>query len=202
MAIQKGAEVSMEDDASKHLTEILGRVNDGGDSTTARLLPLVYQELRSLAGSFFGCERPDHTLQPTALVHEAYVRIVGTKGKEWTDRKHFFEVAAKVMRHVLTDHARASVAQKRGRGWKRVTISQEIAITSAAELEPIEFEEALSTLEQLHERQARIVELRFLAGLNIEEVAEILEVSRRTVELDWRTARAFLKSRLQSATTP
>lgn len=201
LVFRKGGEIVLKNDVPECLTQILDQVGEGDRSATAQLLPLVYQELRALAGSFFAHERSDHTLQPTALVHEAYVRIVGTQDKPWTDRKHFFRVAAKVMRRVLTDHARANLSQKRGGDWKRVTINQEIAVTSAAELEPLEFEEALSKLERLHERQAQIVEMRFLAGLEVDEIAEILGVSRRTVELDWRTARAFLKRELTEAHT-
>ena len=183
------------------LTQVLDQVSAGERSATARLLPLVYQELRALAGSVFQQERKNHTLQPTALVHEAYIRIVGADGKAWTDRKHFFRVAASVMRHVLTDHARANLAQKRGGDWKRVTIDQEIAVTSAAELDPLEFEEALAKLERLHERQGQIVELRFLAGLSFEDIAEILGLSQRTIEVEWRTAKAFLKRELSRTGT-
>lgn len=194
-------EAKLESEIPKELTAILDRVGAGDRSATARLLPLVYHELRSLAGHFFERERPDHTLQPTALVHEAFARIAAGKDGEWTSREHFFEVAAKVMRHVLVDHARSKLSQKRGGDWQRVTINQDIALTSAADLDPLALEEALSKLERLHERQGRIVELRFLAGQSIEQIADILGLSRRTVELDWRTARAFLKRELGGAST-
>ena len=192
----------MENGIPQRLTAMLDQVGEGNRSAVARLLPLVYKELRSLAGSFFGQERRDHTLQPTALVHEAYLRIAAMKGPEWTSREHFFDVAAKVMRHILTDSARANLAKKRGGDWKRVTISQQVALTSAAELDPLELEEALVKLEKLHERQGRIVELRFLAGQSTQQIADLLGVSRRTVELDWRTARAFLKRELSGASNP
>ncbi|MHC5112394.1 MAG: sigma-70 family RNA polymerase sigma factor [Planctomycetota bacterium] len=186
-------------DVPPQLTEILEQVAEGEQSSAARLLPLVYQELRSLAACVLAGERPNHTLQPTALVHEAYVRIAGSNTDQWADRNHFYLVAAKVMRHVLTDHARANLAKKRGGDRQKVSINQEIALTSTADLDTIEFEEALSKLEKLHERQARIVELRFLAGLTVAETAELLGLSRRTIELEWRTARAFLKRELQGA---
>ncbi len=192
----------MDESVPQCLTAMLDQVGDGNREATARLLPLVYRELRALAGSFFQGERPDHTLQPTALVHEAYLRLAAVEGPQWASRGHFFEVAAKVMRHILTDHARANLAQKRGRDWTPVTISQQVALTSSADyLDPLALDEALSKLERLHRRQGRVVELRFLAGLSFEQIAEALGISSRTVEREWRTARAFLRLELKAERT-
>lgn len=179
------------------ITAIIQQVDAGDRSAVGRLLEEAYAELRALAGSFFEHERPNHTLQPTALVHDAFVKLTEGKQIDWRNRRHFFVVAGKAMRQVLIDHAKSRGREKRGGGWHRVTLSGESgADESSADVDAVELEAALVELERLNPRHAQIVEMRFLAGLSIPEVAEALEVSRRTVELDWRTARAWLRTRL------
>jgi RNA polymerase sigma factor (TIGR02999 family) len=155
----------------------------------------LYAELRALAASFLGRERAGHTLQPTALVHEAWIRLSSEDDERWSDRAHVFAVSARVMRRVLVDHARGKQAAKRGGDRERITLSPDITPmleTDADEVDLLALDEALDRLAQLNERQARVVELRFFAGLTVEESAEALGVSVRTVAGDWRLARAWL----------
>jgi RNA polymerase sigma factor (TIGR02999 family) len=174
-----------------------------GDRAAAqRLLPLVYQELRGLAGAMFRERRPDPTLQPTALVHEAFVRLIESERVDTRDRMHFRAVAASAMRQILADHARRRRALKRGGGAARVTWAEPPASTASGEptaVDLVQLDDALERLAALDERQHRIVELRFFAGLEVDEVATVLEVSKSTVEREWRAARAWLGVRLRSA---
>ncbi len=182
----------------KNETDATQMLNDltSGDATAAqRLLPLVYAELRALAGSLFRGGRSDHTLQPTALVHEAYIKLVDQSGAEWNNRIHFFAVAATAMRQILSNHARAKRADKRGAGWGRVTIDVASDTPSSA-IDLVALDEALEHLVKIDPRMQRVVELRFFAGMTVEEVAKVLDVSKTTVEGDWRTARAWLKQEL------
>ena len=176
------------------VTQMLTRAARGEESAAANLLPLVYDNLRALAGSYFQVERSDHTLQPTALVHEAYVKLVGSEQTDWKDRAHFFAVAASAMRQILADHARRKKAAKRGGGQHRVTLT---GLKTPPDLETqidlIALDEALASLAAAYPDQARIVELRFLAGLSVDEVAHVLGVSESTVERKWRMARAWLR---------
>jgi RNA polymerase sigma factor (TIGR02999 family) len=183
-------------DESKDITGILAGVSAGDRSAIARLLPLVYGDLRQKAGSLFRGQNPAHTLQPTALVHEVYLKLARSDGQPWESRRHFMAVAATAMRQVLADHARDRRRQKRGGDVHRVTLQDVPANEPGLDVDLVALDEALAALAVLSERQARIVELRFLAGLNANEIAELLEVSRRTVELDWRVARAWLRQRL------
>lgn len=160
-------------------------------------MPLVFDELRRLARSFFASQRPDHTLQPTALVNEAYVKLVGQEGAAWSGRAHFFAVAAKAMRQILINHAESKQAVKRGEGWHRVTLAAADPKSSSREVDLLVLNEALAALEALDERQARVVELRFFGGLTVDETAAILGVAPRTIELDWRMAKAWLAGRLK-----
>lgn len=180
------------------ITRILQRASDGDDSAVNRLMPLVYDELRALAESYLQRERPDHTLQATALVHEAYVRLVRQEDVEWKNRAHFFAVAAQAIRRILVDHARTRQRAKRGGDRQRVRLDEDVALLEERELDLLALDEALGRLATLHERQARIVELRFFGGLGLKEVAEILEVSPRTVDGDWSMARAWLRRELRS----
>jgi len=154
----------------------------------------LYAELRALAGSFLGRERVDHTLQPTALVHEAWIRLSGEDDARWADRTHFFRVAAQVMRRVLVDHARRKQADKRGGDQQRITMATGItpSVDAPEELDVLALDEALQQLAKLDESQARVVELRFFAGLTVDEVAQAVGVSPRTVATQWRLARAWL----------
>lgn len=179
------------------VTQLLEDLAEGEDHAADRLIPVVYDELRRLAGSYMANERPDHTLQPTALVHEAYFRLVGQRDVRWRNRAHFFAVAATAMRRLLIDHARRHRAEKRG-GGRRVTLSHELADDGGTEiLDVLALEEVLARLEELDRRQAKVVELRFFGALEVEEVAEVLGVSPATVKRDWRHARAWIRRELR-----
>lgn len=160
------------------------------------LLPAVYAELREIAARYLRRERHDHTLQPTALVHEAYLRLFDPGAATAESRTHFLALAARAMRQILVDHARARAADKRGSGKQHLTLSAALGEPGAAEVDLVALDEALERLSALSERQGRVVELRFFAGLDVVEVAEVLSVSRSTVEAEWRVARAWLAAHL------
>lgn len=179
------------------VTQILARAADGDESAIRQLLPLVYENLRSLAGDFLRRERTGHTLQPTALVHEAYVKLVGSAEIDFNDRAHFFGIAARAMRQVLTDHARGYRAAKRGGPErKRITLAGMLTPAGISQVDLIALDEAMEKLATVDPRQCRIVELRFLAGLGVEETAHVLGISTATVKREWRMARAWLRSEL------
>jgi RNA polymerase sigma factor (TIGR02999 family) len=171
----------------------------GDDKAARRLLLLVYDELRALAGDMFRDQPPDHTWEPTALVHEAYIRLVNHQEVEWTDRAHFLAVAAKAMRNLLIDHARKHKADKRGGGWQRVALDAVVDSAAERSIDLLALDESLEELGRLHERQARVVELRFFGGLTVRAAAEVLKVSPASVDNDWRMARAWLTRRLTGA---
>lgn len=158
---------------------------------TDRVFEAVYDELRRLAGTLMRQERPDHTLQTTALVHEAYCRLADETRLEWQSRAHFFGIAARAMRQILVDHARKRARAKRGGDWERVALSDDPGLEAASPLEFLEFDEALTRLAAMDERMARVVELRVFAGMNAREVAHVLGISGRTVHDDWRVARMW-----------
>jgi RNA polymerase sigma factor (TIGR02999 family) len=178
------------------ITLLLQAWAQGDKEAAERVFPLVYDQLRRLAARQLRHERRGHTLQPTALVHEAYLRLAGQRAPEWPDRAHFFAMAAGVMRHVLVDHARRNRAAKRGGSACRVSLDEAAAAGPPLELEVIALDEALQELATLDADQARIVELRFFGGLTVEEAAAVLGVSAATVQRDWRTARAWLYRRI------
>ena len=178
-------------------TNILIRASQGDDSAVNQLLPLVYDELRALAESYLQRERPSITLQATALVHEAYLRLVNQDEAQWQGRAHFFAVAAQAIRRILVDHARAHRSRKRGGDWQRVQLEDDLAASPERELDLLALDGALEKLAQLDQRQARIIELRFFGGLSLREVAEVLGVSPRTVDGDWSMARAWLRQELE-----
>jgi RNA polymerase sigma-70 factor (ECF subfamily) len=180
------------------ISQLLVDWSNGDQSALDKLMPLVYDELRRLARRFMSSERPDHTLQTTALVHEAYLRLVGSGGEPWEGRKHFFAVAARVMRQVLIDHARGIRRVKRGGGAAKVPIEEAAVLSSDRAVDIIALDEALSRLEAKDERKSRVVEMRIFAGLENSEIAEVLGVSRNTVIRDWNFARAWLRSELRS----
>jgi RNA polymerase sigma factor (TIGR02999 family) len=189
----------------RDLTRLLGAIREGDRSALERLIPVVYDELRDLAAHYIRGERPDHTLQPTALVHEAYMRLAGhvaQHGADWRDRAHFFGIAARVMRQVLVDHARAHEAAKRGAGYTRVTLSEELRIVEEETVDLLALDVALTRLASLDADQARLVELRFFAGLTVEETAEVVGRSPTTVKREWRVARAWLHRELSGVETP
>ncbi|MCI0364714.1 MAG: sigma-70 family RNA polymerase sigma factor, partial [Phycisphaerales bacterium] len=184
--------------ASHEATLVLAELGQGDESAAGRLLPLVYAELRALAGSHFRHQRADHTLQPTALVHEAFVRLIDQTNAQWNDRAHFFAVAATAMRQILTDHARRFNAEKRGGEWRKVSLDDAAAApqrsNSNIEIDIVALDQALNQLQVLDPRKHQIVELRFFGGLSVEDVASLIGVSKTTVESDWRAARAWLNS--------
>ena len=155
-------------------------------------MPLVYEELRRRAAACLRRERPSHTLQPTALVHEAYLRLVDQKQAAWKNRAHFFAVAAEIMRRILVDWARARRAAKRSGRWSRVTLDPALAEARAPAVDVLDLDKALTALAALDARKSRIAVLRFFAGLTVEETADVLQLSSKTVERDWQTARAWL----------
>ena len=176
------------------VTRLLRAWSAGDAAALEKLLPLVYDELRRRAGAYLRQERPGHTLQPTALVHEAYLKLVGGSSIDWKDRAHFFGVAARAMRQVLVDHARARQTAKRGEGQVRVELDAAGAVAAPARsLDLLDLDRALSRLAALDERQSRLVELRLFAGLTIEESAEVLQISHATVSREWKHAEAWLQ---------
>jgi RNA polymerase sigma factor (TIGR02999 family) len=177
---------------SRSVTALLTDWNRGDHAALDQLLPLVYGELRRIAARQLRRERPDHTLQPTALVHEAYMRLVDQRHVDWDGRAHFFGVAARVMRRILVDHARRHGAEKRGDGVPRVPLEQAAGVAGSPELSLLAFDDALQRLEQLDAGLAHIIELRAFAGLTIDEAARVLGVSPATAKREWRAARAWL----------
>ena len=168
----------------------------GNRAALDQLLPLVYTELRRIAARQLGAERVGHTLQPTALVHEVYLRMVDQRHVDWRNRAHFFGVAAQVMRRILVDHARRRKAGKRGEGAPRVSIEDVLDIAAPDEIPVLALDQALDRLQTIDSDLARIVELRAFGGLTIEEVAHVLDVSPSTAKRDWRTAKAFITREL------
>jgi RNA polymerase sigma factor (TIGR02999 family) len=180
------------------ITVLLQTLNSGAETDKARLLDLVYTELKRLARNYMGRERSEHTLQPTALVHEAYLRLVHTPDSNWKNRAHFFAVAANIMRQVLIDYARARRSKKRGGGATPIELEEGLAITEDNLDRVLLVDRALKELTDLHPRQAKIVELRFFAGLTNEEIAEVIGMGPRTVKRDWEMARTWLEARMRS----
>ena len=179
------------------VTQVLKAVEDGDPHAAEELLPCVYAELRTLARSLMAKAPPGNTLQPTALVHQAYLRIVDNQDPGWNSRGHFFAAAARAMRRILVEQARRKAAVKHGGGQRRVDSDDtDLRIEPPSE-DVLALDEALERLSQLDERKARVVELRYLVGLDIAETAQVLGVSEPTVERDWRFARAFLYDQLE-----
>ena len=184
------------------ITILLRELSGGNKSAADRVIPLVYPDLKRLARRFMRKERADHTLQPTALVNEAYLRLVGGSEVDWKDRAHFFGVAAQLMRRILVDHARERHAAKRGGpGQQKISLDGALCYNYEDPDELLAVDEALDRLSAFDPRQARIVELRFFVGLSIEEAAEVLGFSSRTIKREWDIARAWLKCQL-SETSP
>ena len=184
------------------VTALLGDWSRGNRTALSQLLPLVYAELRRVAARQLRNERSDHTLQPTALVHEAYIRLVDQRQGDWQNRAHFFGVAAKVMRRILVDHARRHGAIKRGDGVRCVSIDEANNVAASNAIPVLGLDQALDRLEKVDSELASIVELRAFGGLTIEEAALVLSVSPSTVKRDWRTAKAWLNRELASEVRP
>ncbi len=182
------------------VTRLLRRWSAGDSEAFDELMEQIYDELHVIAGQCFRRERPEHTLQPTALLHEAVLRLMELDELDWHDRSHFFAVAARMMRRILVDHARQHRRQKRGGDADRVSLSEAESMAVRGKRPDLdELDAALERLEARDPRKAQIVELRFFAGLKVDEVAEALEVSKRTVEADWTHARAWLRRELSQA---
>jgi RNA polymerase sigma factor (TIGR02999 family) len=177
-------------------TQLLHALEHDDPSAANRLFSIVYGELHSLAGNYFRRQRPDHTLQPTALVNEAFLRLVDQTSVEWKNRAHFLAVAACAMRQILIDHARGRATYKRGGALCRVTISEADTPVTNRDPELLDLDDAMHRLAALDERQGKVVELRFFGGMTVEEIAHVLGVSKTTVETEWRMARAWLRREL------
>ncbi len=179
------------------VTLLLSALTRGDDGAATKLIPVVYAELRRLAASYMRRERQDHTLQATALVHEAFLKLVEQRSVNWQSRAHFFGVAAQLMRRILIDHARGHLRQKRGGEHRKVSLDEAFIFSEQQSAELLAVDESLSRLAKLDERQGRIVELRFFGGLSVEEAAEVLGVSPKTVKRDWSIAKAWLYADLK-----
>jgi RNA polymerase sigma-70 factor (ECF subfamily) len=180
-------------------TQLLRAWASGDSGALERLTPRVYDELRRIAGHFMRDERPGRTIQTTALVHEAYLKLIDVTNVDWQHRAHFFAISAQIMRHILLDRARRRVAAKRGGAVARVNLDEVPDIGSGRARELVALDDALSTLAKLDPRKARVIELRFFAGLSVEETAEVLKLSSDTVKRDWKLARAWLLAELGDA---
>jgi RNA polymerase sigma factor (TIGR02999 family) len=180
-------------ESSQDVTQLLGQWQGGDREALNALTPLVYNELRRLAQSYINRERPNHTLQGTALVHEAYLRLIDQRQVEWRSRNHFFALAAELIRRILVDHARAKVAAKRGGRYVKLSLEDAMEPAVKEDLDLVALDDALQLLARTDPQQSRIVELRYFAGLKIEETAEVLQISPATVKRDWTVAKAFLK---------
>jgi len=180
---------------SGDVTRLLRRLRSGDQEAAEKLLSAVYAELRHVAQRAMRNERPGHTLQPTALVHEAFLKMAGNAGVEWRDRAHFFGVAARLMREILVDYARQRGAAKRG-GGARITLDDSLMISEDHLSDVVAIDQILCRLEKLDRRQSQIVELRFFGGLGVEEVAEVMQISTPTVKREWQSAKAWLHREL------
>jgi len=190
-------EVSSGVDDIEQTTSLLTKAAGGDRLAAEELFPLIYGQLRELAGFYLKRERKDHTLQPTALVHEAYLRLVNQSKVDWRGKSHFFAMGAEMIRRILVDHARAKNAKKRGGGARRITLDDALAITQAKSgVDIVALDRTLTELSALSARQGQVVQLRFFGGLGVVETAAVLGVSERTVKGDWRVARAWLRTRL------
>jgi RNA polymerase sigma factor (TIGR02999 family) len=180
------------DTSAQSISQLLQRWSDGDGEALDQLTPLVYGELRLMARRYMRRQASGHTLQTTALIHEAYLRLVGQEEKRWENRAHFFGVAAQAMRHILVDYARARNMAKRGGGALQVSLDEALTIGPDPGADLVALDDALTALAKLDERQSQVVELRFFGGLTEEEIGQVLKVSARTVRSDWRLARMWL----------
>ncbi len=192
----------MGEPSPKEVTHLLREAVKGDQAAMDRVMPLVYEELRARAAVYMRHERQEHTLQATALVHEAYMRLIDQKQVEWADRTHFFAVAATCIRRILVDHARRRQAVKRGGHMNPVPLEEADAAVAEAHEELLNLEEAMNHLADVDARKARMIELRFFGGLQLDEIAQVLDVSAATVERDLRLARAWLHRELSDREAP
>ena len=187
----------MSSSSPSDVTRLLVQLTDGDRDVLHELLPLVYDELRKLAANYLRRERDGHTLQPTALVHEAYLRLVDQTQVRWQNRAHFFGVAAQMMRRILVDYARTHNAEKRGGDLQLLSLDENIDVAGTRAADLVALDEALDRLAAIDEQKSRIVELRFFGGLSVEETAEVLGVSAPTIKRQWRMAKAWLYGQVQ-----
>jgi RNA polymerase sigma-70 factor, ECF subfamily len=183
--------------ASAQVTELLQAWGAGDEAALHQLVPLVESELRRLAGAYMARERTGHTLQPTALVNEAFLRLVDARDIRWQGRAHFFGIAARLMRRVLVDHARARGFQKRGGGAQAVPLESAVLVSRAPDIALLDLDRALDELAEIDDRKARVVEMRFFGGMTVEETADALSLSVDTVKRDWRLAKLWLLDALE-----
>jgi RNA polymerase sigma-70 factor (ECF subfamily) len=186
---------------SQDVTRLLADWSRGDRSALDKLFPIVHAELRRIARRQMSQERPGHTLQATALVNEAYLKLAGQEGFEWRNRAHFFAVCAQVMRHILIDHARAHARDKRGGGAVQVSLNDAAMVADEQASDLVALDEALRALENFDPQKGRIVELRYFGGLSIEETAEVLNISPRTVRREWRRSKAWLYRMISEGST-
>ena len=181
------------------ITQLLAKWSDGNQAALDELYPLVYEELHRLARRYMSRERKGHTLQTTALINEAYVRLVDQRNVQWANRSHFFAISAQIMRRILIDHARRHAYAKRGGGARQVSLDETAAVIQDNLSEFLRLDEALTSLAQLDPRRSQVVELRYFGGLNNEEIADVLKISENTVIRDWNMARAWLYRQLSGS---
>ena len=186
---------------SETVTQLLQDWSQGNQQALEELLPLIYDELRRLAHNFLYSERPGHTLQTTALAHEAYLKLIDQKSVHWQNRAHFFAIAAQAMRRILIDSARRHAAQKRGGAAEKVSLAEVANISAGSPTDLLALDDALNRLAALDQDQSRIIELRYFGGLTIEETAEVMKSSPATVKREWQMARAWLYQELNAGTT-
>lgn len=187
----------MNEVGQESVTQLLIKLTSGDEAAMEELLPVVYDELRKLAASYLRRERPDHTLQPTALVHEAYLRLIDQTQVSWQNRAHFFGIAAQMMRRILVDHARLHNAEKRGHDFQKLSLDENIDKAVERSMEMIMLDDALNELASIDEQKSRIVELRYFGGLTVEETAAVLGVTPITIKRHWRMAKAWLYGQMQ-----
>jgi RNA polymerase sigma-70 factor (ECF subfamily) len=184
--------------SDSEVTDLLVKLSRGDQAAASKIIPVVYGELRRLARYYMRHERPDHTLQTTALVHEAYLHLIEQRQTNWQNRAHFFGIAAQLMRRILLDHARAYHAGKRGGGHEKLPLEEAFVFSPEKSAELIALDQALDRLAKLSSRQSRIVELRFFGGLSVEETAEVIGIAPKTVKRDWSVARAWLHREIRT----
>jgi RNA polymerase sigma factor (TIGR02999 family) len=187
---------------SKQVTQLLANWSSGDLEAREALMPLVYGELRRLAASYLRRERSDHTLQPTALVHEAYLKLVEQKNVRWQHRSHFFAITAQLMRRILVDHARGHLADKRGSGAPKISLTEAITMSNERPGALLALDESLTRLAALDAQQGSVVELRVFGGLTVEETAAVLGISQATVKRDWSMAKAWLLGEIEKNRGP
>jgi RNA polymerase sigma factor (TIGR02999 family) len=180
----------------ENITELLASYGRGDKESLDQLMPIVYEELRRQAARYLRREQAGHTLQTTALIHEAYVRLVDQRNMQWQNRAHFFGIAAQMMRRILVDHARSKKRAKRGGSEVRVSLDKATVAVKGQDLDVVALDEALQRLAEIDEQQSRVVELRFFSGLSVEETAEVMGISKSTVKRDWSMAKAWLHREL------